>query len=86
MSSFEVEFKEKLYEKVKSQTYLIPREQYYKILEDLKNGYRSLKYEITSPVVQYYILKKFEVLVCDDVEKLITQRKTQDEHPVYYTI
>ena len=36
-SSFEVEFKEKLYEKYsKSQKYLIPKEEYYKILEDLQ--------------------------------------------------
>ena len=37
MSSFEVKFKEKLYEKYsKSQKYLIPNEEYYKIFEHLK--------------------------------------------------
>ena len=37
MSSFEVEFKEKLYKKYsKCQKYHIPKEEYYKILEDLK--------------------------------------------------
>ena len=41
---------------------------------------------MTSPVVQYYILEKFEVLVCGDVEKLIKRRKTQDEHQVYCAI
>ena len=86
-SIFEVEFKKKIYEKYsKSQKCLIPKEEYYKILENLKTVTRSLKYEITSPVVQYYILKKFEVLMCGDVEKLIKRRKTQDEQPVYYAI
>ena len=38
-SSFEVEFKEKLYEKYsKSHKYLIPKEEYYKILENLKTA------------------------------------------------
>ena len=38
-SSFEVKFKENLYEKYsKSQTYLIPKEEYYKILEKLKTA------------------------------------------------
>ena len=38
-SSFEVEFKEKLYEKYfQSQKYLIQKEEYYKILENLKTA------------------------------------------------
>ena len=36
---FKVEFKEKLYEKYsKSKKYLIPKEEYYKILENLKTA------------------------------------------------
>ena len=66
--------------------FFIPKEEYYKHLENLKKGYQSLKNEITSPVVQYYIFKKFEVLMCGDVEKLIKRRKTQDKQAVYYAI
>ncbi|KAK6181870.1 hypothetical protein SNE40_009648 [Patella caerulea] len=32
----------------------------------------------------YYLLSKFEIMQCGDVEKLIKKRATQDEDPVYY--
>ena len=82
MASFEAEFKEKLYEKYsRSQKYLIPKEEYCKILEDLKT---ATEVSSTKSRHHYYILQKLEVLVCDDVEKLIKQRKMTDEQPLYY--
>ena len=87
MSSCEVEFK-KLYEKYsKSKKYLIPKEEYNKIFENLKTATEvsSMKSHHHA-VVQYYILKEFEVLVCGNIEKLIKRRKTQDELPVYFAI
>ncbi|KAK4328993.1 hypothetical protein Pmani_000629 [Petrolisthes manimaculis] len=33
---------------------------------------------------QYYILNKYEVLLCGDVEKLIKKRKSPEDRPIYY--
>ena len=32
----------------------------------------------------YYILNKYEILVCGDVDKLIKKRTSPEDHPVYY--
>ena len=55
------------------------------ITRSLKMWKQRPKSQVWKSCHQYCILKKFEVLVCGDVEKLIKQRKTPDEHPVYYT-
>ena len=47
---------------------IIPKDEYYKILEDLKT---ATKVSSMKSHHQYNILKKFEVLLCGDVEKLI---------------
>ena len=78
--SFELEFKGKLYEKYSQcQKYLIPKEVYYKTIEDLKAVVSTSKSHH-----QYYIIQEHEMLMCGDAEKLIKKRKSPEEHPVYY--
>ena len=80
--SFELEFKGKLYGKnSQCQKYLIPKEVYYKTIEDLK---AVTEVSTSKSHHQYYILQKYEVLMRSDVEKLIKKRKSPEEHPVYY--
>ena len=81
-ASFEMEFRGKLFEKYSEcQKYLIPREVYYEAIEDLKT---MTKVSTSKSRHQYYILKKYEVLTCGDVEKLIKKKKSPEDHPVYY--
>ena len=63
------------------QKYFISKEVYHKTIEDLK-----VVTEVSTRKShhQYYILKKYEVLMCGDVEKLIKKQKSPEEHPVYY--
>ena len=77
-----MEFRGKLFEKYSEyQKYLIPREVYYETIEDLKT---MTKVSTSMSRHQYYILKKYEVLKCGDVEKLIRKKKSPEDHPVYY--
>ena len=79
---FETEFKEKLFEKYSQcQKYLIPKEVYYKTIEELKT---VSKVSTTKSRHQYYILKKHEALQCGDVEKLIKRKKSPGDRTVYY--
>ena len=81
-ASFEMEFRGKLFEKYSEcQKYLIPRKVYYETIEDLKT---MTKVSISKSRHQYYILKKYDVLTCGDVEKLIKKKKSPEDHPVYY--
>ena len=81
-ASFEMEFRGKLFEKYSEcQKYLIPRKVYYETIEDLKT---MTKVSISKSRHQYYIFKKYDVLTCGDVEKLIKKKKSPEDHPVYY--
>lgn len=42
------------------------------------------EFSITKSHHHYYILKKYEVLQCGDVEKLMKKRKSPDDLTVYY--
>ncbi|XP_064092787.1 uncharacterized protein LOC135205709 isoform X2 [Macrobrachium nipponense] len=80
--SFEAEFKKKLFDKYgQCQKYLIPESVYYKIIEDMKT---VAQVTTTKSRHHYYILKKYEVLNCGDVEKLIKKRQSPEDRPVYY--
>ena len=61
--------------------YLIPKELYYKTIDDLTIAAEA---STTKSHQQYYILKKYELLQCGDVEKLIKKRKSPEDPPVYY--
>ena len=60
---------------------LIPKDVYYKTIEEIKAASESSK---TKSRHEYYLLNKYEILECGDVQKLIKKRQTPDELPVYY--
>ena len=79
---FETEFRNKLYEiHSKCQKHLIPKDVYYKTIEDLKT---VTEVSTSKSRHQYYILNKYEVLTCGDVEKLTKKRKSPEDRPIYY--
>ena len=81
-SSFATDFKKKLFDKyAQCQKYLIPKVDYYKTIDDLK---AVAEVSTTKSRHQYYILNKYEVLLCGDVEKLIKKRKSPEDRPIYY--
>ena len=60
-SSFETEFKKKLFDKyAHCQKYLIPKVDYYKSFDDLK---AVAEVSTTKSRHQYYILNKYDVLL-----------------------
>ncbi|XP_066964221.1 KRAB-A domain-containing protein 2-like [Macrobrachium rosenbergii] len=80
--SIELKFREELYSRYeKCRKYLIPKEEYFQIIEDIRT---TSERKNTKSRHQYYLLSKYEVLQCGDVEKLIKKRQTPDETPVYY--
>ena len=80
--SIELKFREELYSRYeKCRKYLIPKEEYFQIIEDIRT---TSERKNTKSRHQYYFLSKYEVLQCGDAEKLIKKRQTPDETPVYY--
>ena len=80
--TLETKFREKLLEKYSQcQKYLIPKAVYSQTIEDLKNAAEVPK---TKSHHNYYILNRYEVLQCGDVEKLIKKRKSPEDRPVYF--
>jgi len=74
--SFETEFRDKLFEKYyQCQKYLIPKEEYYKIIEDLKT---VAEIAISKSRHQYYLLKKYKMLISGDEENLIKRKSPKD--------
>ncbi|XP_068247605.1 KRAB-A domain-containing protein 2-like [Palaemon carinicauda] len=80
--SIELKFREELLSRYeKCSKYLIPKDAYFKMIEDLR---RASERKNTKSRHKYYLLSKYEVLQCGDVEKIIKKRQTLDETPVYY--
>jgi len=78
----EEKFKTELYKKYKEcKKVLIPKEQYFKIIQEVKTAAES----ITSKSRRdYYLLNKYEVLQCGDIEKLIKKRRRPEDDILYY--
>ena len=80
--SIELRFCDKLQEKYKKcQKYLIPKDIYFKTIEDIKAANESSKKKSRH---EYYVLNKYDILECGDVQKLIKNCKTPNEPPLYY--
>ena len=78
----ELKFCNNHYEKYKKcPKNLIPMAMYYKTIEDLKATSVSLK---TKSRYKYYLLHKYEIFDCGNVQKHIKKRQTSEEPPVYY--
>ena len=54
--------------------------EYFSLLEELKE---ACSVKSKSPR-QYYILGRYEILQCGDVEKLICKRSASDQEPIYF--
>ncbi|XP_068234271.1 KRAB-A domain-containing protein 2-like [Palaemon carinicauda] len=80
--SIELKFREELFSRYeKCSKYLIPKDAYFQMIEDI---HRASERKITKIHYEYYLMSKYEVLQCGDVEKIIKKRQTLDETPVYY--
>ena len=81
-SSFENEFKDKLFKKYSQcKKYLIPKEEYNRTIDELKT---VAEIATSKSRHHYYLLKKYEVLQCGDVDKLIKKRKSPEDRPIYF--
>ncbi|KAK6175268.1 hypothetical protein SNE40_013765 [Patella caerulea] len=79
-SDREVQFRDQLYQMHSvNKRVLIRKDDYQKIVRELLDANSSSK---KSPQ-QYYLLKKYEVLECGDVTKLI-RKGDGSEEPVYF--
>lgn len=77
----EAHFREELFKRSEGKkSILLPKEQYNKIIADLTAIDKSGK----KTPHEYYLLKKYEVLKCGDVFKLI-RRRNANEDPIYFT-
>ncbi|XP_068220838.1 KRAB-A domain-containing protein 2-like [Palaemon carinicauda] len=80
--SIELKFREDLLSRYeKCSKYLIPKDAYFQMIEDI---HRASERKNTKSRHEYYLLSKYEVLQCGDLEKIIKKRQTLDETPGYY--
>ncbi|XP_068200645.1 KRAB-A domain-containing protein 2-like [Palaemon carinicauda] len=80
--SIELKFREELFSRYeKCSKYLIPKDAYFQMIEDI---HRARERKITKSHYEFYLMSKYEVLQCGDVEKIIKKRQTLDKTPVYY--
>ena len=83
VENIENKFKSELYKRYNAGArHLIPKEKYFTTINDVKVAAAQRK---DKSRYQYYILTRYEVLECGDVEKLIRRRKTPDD-PIKYFI
>ncbi|XP_041379797.1 KRAB-A domain-containing protein 2-like [Gigantopelta aegis] len=82
-NSMEDSFREQLVKKRESdnKSLLWTKTEYFSLLEELKEACSA---KSKSPR-QYYILGRYEILQCGDVEKLIRKRGASDQEPIYFT-
>ena len=74
--------KNEIYKKYESlEKVLIPKPEYFLLINKLKH----LNEQSSAKSHQgYYLLSKYEILQCGDVEKLIRRRKSNDDPIQYY--
>ncbi|XP_046572549.1 KRAB-A domain-containing protein 2-like [Haliotis rubra] len=59
---------------------LIPKEEYNKIISDLLEASNTSK----KTPHQFYLFKKYEVLQCGDINRLIRRSQHEEETPLYF--
>lgn len=82
-NSAEDQFKKQLLAIYNSTTksVLMKKDDYFSLIEELRNASQ----EETKTPRQYYIIKKYQILQCGDVEKLVRKSTDPSHDPVYYT-
>ena len=79
----ELKFREALFQKYSQcEKHLLPRSIYNQTITDLK---LAIDPQTKKSRHQYYLLSKYELLQCGDVEKLIKKRQSPEERPLYFT-
>src|SRR6218665_1810647 len=81
-NSVEAQFKHQLLEKynLTQKSALMKKDEYFMVIDELKNASQAA---VQTPR-QYYILKKFSILLCGDVEKLVRKSTDPASDKVYY--
>jgi len=82
--TMEAQFKEKLVQlhTGEKKSVLIPKDEYFTLVDEVKE---ADKVTATSKTWrQYYILKRYQILMCRDVEKLIRKKKDEGDEVVYF--
>ena len=75
----EIIFNSKLYELHNDEkSVLLPKEEYNNIINHIK------KISQKKMAHDYYLLKKYEILQCGNVEKLIRKREDGEQNPIYF--
>jgi hypothetical protein len=84
-NELEFRFRQQLLELYNSgkKTVMFKKEEYFSVIDELKNAVNAK----SKTPRQYYILKKYEILQCGDIEKIIRKgaASTDASDPVYYT-
>jgi hypothetical protein len=62
---------------------LISKDEYFSLLEEVKEAANMTGTSKTC--WQYYILKRYQILECGDVEKIIRKRKDDRDDILYFT-
>ncbi len=76
---FEIQFRDILFQMyAKKEKYLIPREVYNRTIEDMKLASQDSS---SKPRHFYYVLGKYEIMQCGDVEKLVKKRENPTDPP-----
>ena len=79
----ELKFRDALFQKYSQcEKHLLPRSIYNQTITDLK---LAIDPQTKKSRHQYYLLSKYELLQCGDVEKLIKKRQSPEERPLYFT-
>ncbi|KAK3878430.1 hypothetical protein Pcinc_017014 [Petrolisthes cinctipes] len=61
--------------------YLIPKTQYYDIIDSIKSAAAGINKKSRN---DYYLMSRYDVLLCGNVWKLIKKRSSPDETPLYF--
>ena len=77
----EYRFKRELFKKYKAcKKVYIPKEEYFLIIDQQK----MISVDTKKKTHEYYLISKFEILQCGDVEKLIKKQLREEDTHLYY--
>ena len=81
-SSAEEKFTRELFKRYKvNRKYPIPKTQYYDIIDSIKSAAAGVNKKSRN---DYYLLSRYDVLLCGDVWKLIKKCSSPDKTPLYF--
>src|ERR1700733_14542578 len=82
--SIETQFKEKLLQlhTGENKFVLIPKEEYFTLVDEVKEAKKVT--ETSKTWRQYYILKRYQILLCGAIEKLIRKKKDEEDEVIYF--